>query len=80
MATSDTLYETLSLPNFSTLAELSRLLHIDENRLNQYIRFNHRYYLKYKILKSNGKYRNIQQPNKSLKAIQAWILSLIHIS
>lgn len=64
----------MNLPNFSNLAELSYILHVATSRLNQYVRFNHRYYYKYDILKPNGKPRHIQQPNKALKGIQAWIL------
>ncbi len=64
----------MNLPNFSNLAELSTILHIDKGKLNQYALFSHRYYFKYVIPKSIGGFRNIQQPNKALKAIQAWIL------
>lgn len=68
------LLKLLNLPVFFTLPELSECLHLNANKVYMYTHFPHRYYLKYKILKKNGKPRTIKQPSKQIKAIQAWIL------
>jgi RNA-directed DNA polymerase len=62
------------LPVFNNIRELSDLIHVDRSLVEKYFTNPFRYYKKYKIKKSNGKLREIKQPNKELKAIQAWIL------
>jgi retron-type reverse transcriptase len=64
----------LNMPVFSSLSEMASVLHIDKMRLNLLSNFSHRYYLRYEIPKANGETRQIRQPRKDLKAIQAWIL------
>jgi hypothetical protein len=68
------LLRLLNLPVFSTIEELSSLLHIEVSLIKILSNFSYRYYRKYKIPKPNGEFREIKQPCKKLKAIQAWIL------
>ena len=64
----------MNLPVFSDEKELASLIHVDPGRIKTLSTYSHRYYKKYKIRKSNGKMREIKQPRKDLKGIQAWIL------
>ena len=74
MKSNSELLKLMNLPVFSDEKELASLIHIDLGLIRLLTRFSHRYYKKYKIPKSNGGYREIRQPRKDLKAIQAWIL------
>ncbi|MCD6180267.1 MAG: retron St85 family RNA-directed DNA polymerase [Bacteroidales bacterium] len=74
MKSNSELLRLLNLPVFSDEEELASLMHITPERIKMLSKFPHRYYKKYKIPKSNGKLREIRQPRKDLKAIQAWIL------
>jgi len=53
---------------------MAGLVHIDRDRLKLLSEFAHRYYRRYYIPKANGGRREIREPRKDLKAIQAWIL------
>lgn len=70
------LLDYLGLPKFSTIAELSELMHFPYGELRKYaIHASKGYYYKqYFIRKPNGKYREINQPKRDLKSVQAWIL------
>jgi retron-type reverse transcriptase len=64
----------MNLPIFSNEEELASLIHVDSKKIKLFSTFPHRYYKKYKVKKSNGGFREIKQPTKDLKGIQAWIL------
>lgn len=64
----------MNLPVFSNEKELASLMHVDPGRIGLLSKFSHRYYKRYEIPKSNGGLREIRQPRKDLKGIQAWIL------
>jgi RNA-directed DNA polymerase len=64
----------MNLPIFSNEKELASLIHVNEKHINLLSTFPHRYYKKYRVPKSNGGFREIRQPRKDLKGIQAWIL------
>jgi len=64
----------MNLPIFSDEKELAWLIHIGASKIQEFSRFPHRYYLKYTIPKSGGGVREIRQPSKELKGVQAWIL------
>lgn len=74
MKSNNELLRLMNLPVFSDEKELASLMHIDLGRIKMLSKFSHRYYKKYRIPKSNGKFREIRQPRKDLKGIQAWIL------
>ena len=74
MKSNNELLKLMNLPVFSDEEELASLMHIDSRRIKMLSKFSHRYYKKYKIPKSNGKFREIRQPRRDLKGIQAWIL------
>ena len=62
------------LPIFTDEDELAALIGIDYITLRKYAYHNKYYYKRYFITKSSGKQREIHQPNKQMKGIQAWIL------
>lgn len=64
----------MNLPAFSDKEELAAAIHIDVSFVELFSRFSYRYYKRFQIKKSNGALREIRQPRKDLKAIQAWIL------
>jgi len=64
----------LGLPVFNSIADLANLIHIDIGRLKILTRYSKRFYKNYTIPKRTGGLRQISQPSKELKAIQAWIL------
>ena len=68
------LLRLLDLPVFDDVETLSQVINIDTGRLNALIEQSHKFYRRYQIKKKSGKYREIQQPNKEMKAVQAWIL------
>jgi hypothetical protein len=68
------LLKLMNFPVFSDEKELACLIHVSLGLIRILSKFSHRYYKKYKIPKSNGGFREIKQPRKDLKAIQAWIL------
>lgn len=68
------LLRLMNLPVFSNEEELASLIHVDSKKIKLFSTFPHRYYKKYKVKKSNGGFREIKQPTKDLKGIQAWIL------
>lgn len=74
MKSNSELLRLMNLPVFSDEKELASLIHIAIGRIRMFSKFSHRYYKKYKIPKSNGKLREIRQPRRDLKGIQAWIL------
>jgi retron-type reverse transcriptase len=68
------LFHILGLPFFQNIGELASLIHIDEVKLNSFVSRSSNFYKKYTIPKKNGDKREIRQPNKELKGVQAWIL------
>lgn len=74
MKSNNELLRLMNLPVFYDEKELAFLIHVDLGRIKMLSKFSHRYYKKYKIPKSNGNLREIRQPRKDLKGIQAWIL------
>jgi retron-type reverse transcriptase len=74
MKSNTELLRLMNLPVFSDEKELESLIHVNSGRIKTLSIYSHRYYKKYKIPKSNGKMREIKQPRKDLKGIQAWIL------
>lgn len=64
----------LGFPSFNTTEELAALMHIDERRLATLAQVPERFYRTYRIPKRRRGWREIQSPNKDLKAVQAWIL------
>ncbi len=71
------LLRLINLPVFKHLDELAGLMHIDPAILKQISHHPHRYYRKYYIRKASGGRRLIRQPNKTVKAVQAWLLRYI---
>ena len=74
MKSNTELLRLMNLPVFSEEKELASLIHVDPGRIKTLSIYSNRYYKKYNIRKSNGKLREIKQPRKDLKGIQAWIL------
>jgi len=64
----------LNLPVFTNVEELASLIHVDPKRLGVLSKSSKRFYKKYTIPKRSGGTREIRQPSKEIKAIQAWIL------
>jgi RNA-directed DNA polymerase len=64
----------LGLPVFQSIEDLANLIHLDPARLNVLTLYSERFYKNYRIPKQTGGYRNISQPSKEVKAVQAWIL------
>ena len=71
------LLRALHLPVFSTIGELANAMHVNSRLVFLYSRFSSRYYYRYAIPKSQKGYREIRQPNRTLKGLQAWILRKI---
>ena len=74
MKSNNELLRLMNIPVFSDAKELASLMHVDLGRIEMLSKFSNRYYKRYKIPKSNGNHREIRQPRKDLKGIQAWIL------
>jgi RNA-directed DNA polymerase len=70
-----------NLPNFKTTLELSKSIGIDLNKLRflSYSRKVSQYshYIRFKLVKKSGGFRNISAPTKQLKEVQYWILNNI---
>jgi retron-type reverse transcriptase len=64
----------LNLPVFSNIDELASLMHVDPKRLSVLSKSSKRFYIKYTIPKSSGGVREIRQPSREIKAVQAWLL------
>lgn len=77
MKSNSELLRLMNLPVFSDGKELASLMHIDSKKINTFSTFPHGYYRKFKIKKHDGSDREIKQPCKDLKAVQAWILRYI---
>lgn len=65
------------LPIFENEEELASLMHISPSIIKVIVLHPQRFYKKYRIRKSSGKWRSIKQPSRRLKGIQAWILRSI---
>ena len=70
------LLRLLGLPIFETPTELSELVHVSSSRIWLYVKYasSGSYYRHYRIPKASGDWRDIYQPGRELKAVQAWIL------
>lgn len=77
MNTRRELLRILGLPIFEKEEELASLMHISPSIIKVIVLHPERFYKKYKIRKSSGKWRSIKQPSRDLKGIQAWILRSI---
>ncbi len=64
----------LGLPVFTNVDELASLIHINPARLTILSEYTNRFYRTYRIPKRTGGWRQISQPSRELKGIQAWIL------
>ncbi len=62
------------MPVFSKSSELARLMHVDPGLVAAISRSPNKFYRRYTIPKSDGRLRDIRQPRRDLKGIQAWIL------
>lgn len=62
------------LPVIENLEDFSRATNISKHTIYQLSKYSNKYYKVYSIPKSNGKQREICQPSKRLKGLQAWIL------
>lgn len=74
MAGNVALLRLMNLPVFSKEKELASLMHINPGLVGAINQSPHKFYRRYNIPKSDGSLREIRQPNKDLKSIQAWIL------
>jgi len=68
------LYKLIGIPQFESISELAEMIHISDNKLYSIVRNSRPFYRRYSIPKKNGDERQIYQPNRDVKAIQAWIL------
>jgi retron-type reverse transcriptase len=68
------LLRLMNLPVFSDETELAKVMHVDLPLLRKFCGASNFFYKRYKIPKSNGKSREILQPCRELKALQAWVL------
>lgn len=64
----------LGLPIMRKLSDFSSLTHISTNTLYHLSKYSEQYYRVFTIPKKNGNLREIAQPSKRLKGLQAWIL------
>ncbi len=67
----------LGLPVIRTIDDFATITHISKFTIFQLSMHSEKYYKVYEIPKKNGKKREIAQPGRKLKALQAWIL--VHI-
>jgi retron-type reverse transcriptase len=74
MKSDNALLRLMNLPVFSNEEEMASLIHVHAKRIRLLSTFPYRYYRRYKLPKSKGGFREIKQPSKDLKGIQAWIL------
>jgi hypothetical protein len=65
---------TLGLPVFYDEFDLASLIHITPSLIKSIVISPEKFYRTYRKRKCNGKWRRINQPNRDLKGIQAWIL------
>ena len=66
--------EILGLPNFNTLEQLSRQIHLSRGFLARLFLFSNTFYKTYEIPKRKGGTRMIAQPSRNMKAVQGWVL------
>jgi len=64
----------MNLPVFLDEEELASLMHVDTALIKILTKHQDRFYKRYEMQKANGGIREIRQPSKDLKGIQAWIL------
>lgn len=64
----------LGLPVFDDIDNLAELIHVSANRLEILTFRTSSFYKHYTISKRNGGTRDIYQPSRELKGVQAWIL------
>lgn len=70
------LLRMMGLPLMESTADLAALTHLDSAELKRFIIYARHgsYYKIYSIPKRNGRAREINQPGRRLKGVQAWIL------
>lgn len=68
------LIRLLNLPLFEDAAGFAKESNFDEKSISRLTIRNNRFYKETRIPKKSGGYRTIHQPNRELKAMQAWIL------
>lgn len=71
------LHKLIGIPQFVSIAELAELIHISETKLYAIARNSRPFYRRFEKIKKSGGVRQIYEPNKEVKAIQAWILKKI---
>ena len=64
----------MDLPVFSNIEDLSSIMHVRRELLTTFSAFSRKFYRRYYLPKSDGRLREIRQPRRDLKAVQAWIL------
>jgi len=64
----------LGLPIIESLEDFARKIHLSKGFLFTIAEYSHFYYRKYFEPKKSGGFREICQPSRKLKAVQAWIL------
>ena len=68
------LLRLMDLPVFSDESELATIIHVDPRLIKAITGYSRSFYRAFKLPKSTGGFRAILEPNKKLKAIQAWVL------
>lgn len=70
------LLRLLDLPLIADIRDLAAQMHLDYDELKNFVIYANLgyYYKEYTIRKKSGGWREIKQPGRRLKAIQAWIL------
>lgn len=68
------LLRLMGLPVFSNGSELASLVHVEPTLISAISRSSYRFYRRYTIAKPDGRLRDIREPRRDLKGIQAWIL------
>ncbi|MEZ8222498.1 retron St85 family RNA-directed DNA polymerase [Vibrio splendidus] len=73
---SDNIYrlKNLGLPALKNIQDLASEVRLSEDKMRYLAYRTEHLYRTYEIVQSNGKKRQISQPNRELKAVQAWIL------
>lgn len=64
----------LGLPVINSLYDFSKLTHLSKRSVFRFSSYSEHFYREYELPKKGGGVRLISQPNRSLKAAQAWIL------
>jgi len=72
--TNTRLLKTLGLPVFSDADQIASLVHVTPAFIRMVTAKPEKFYREYEIPKADGRKRQIRQPSRAVKGIQAWIL------